>query len=156
MTALLLALCAIAGVHLLWTAFVAGRPAHAPGPVDRVPRVRRSSRAALEDWMAQAGLDGVDTRELAAVLLALAVTGALTGWVLFAGALPSLALAVLAVALFAAGIVILLFTIGTDLGRDFWARFGLHLLASWCLAGGVVLIASRSEELTPGATMLEA
>lgn len=70
--------------------------------------------------------------------------------------LPSLALAVLAVALFAAGIVILLFTIGTDLGRDFWARFGLHLLASWCLAGGVVLIASRSEELTPGATMLEA
>lgn len=96
MTALLLALCAIAGVHLLWTAFVAGRPAHAPGPVDRVPRVRRSSRAALEDWMAQAGLDGVDTRELAAVLLALAVTGALTGWVLFAGALPSLALALFA------------------------------------------------------------
>ena len=67
-------------------------------------------------------------------------------------ALPSLALAVLAVALFAGGIAILLFTIGTDVGRGFWARAGMYALASWCLAGGVVVIASRSDELTPGAS----
>ncbi len=86
MSAFLLALCAVSGVHLCWTA---RRTASAPAAD---ARDRRAPRWSLDEWLTQAGLADVDKREFLAVLLALAAGGALAGWVLFAGALPAAAM----------------------------------------------------------------
>ncbi len=90
MSAFLLALCAVSGVHLCWTA---RRTASAPAAD---ARDRRAPRWSLDEWLTQAGLADVDKREFLAVLLALAAGGALAGWVLFAGALPAAAMGVFA------------------------------------------------------------
>ena len=91
MTALLLTLCAVAGVHLLWSSRRA--PRHdAPRAAVRRPR----STEALDEWLAQAGLAEVDKREFVAVIAVLAGAGGAVGWLLFAGALPALAMAAFA------------------------------------------------------------
>ena len=89
MIALVLAATAVVATFLLYTALAYGhqgfgRTSPAGGP-------RRGISAALDDWMAQAGLEEVDRREFVAVLLALAALGAVIGWMLFAGPLPAIA-----------------------------------------------------------------
>jgi tight adherence protein B len=88
MTPYVLALLAVTGVHLSWAA---RRTTTAPTAPSRVHAARRRARPSLDDWLAQAGLAGIDKREFAAVLAALAVVGAIAGWILFAGPLPAVA-----------------------------------------------------------------
>lgn len=60
-------------------------------------------------------------------------------------ALPAIALAVLAVAFFAAGIALLVFAFWST--WTFWPRVGLGLVGSYALACAVALIATRSGEI---------
>jgi tight adherence protein B len=87
-TPYLLALLAVIGVHLSLTA---RRPAAPSTASPATGTVRRSARPSLDDWLTQAGLAGVDKREFAVALAALAVVGAIAGWILFAGPLAALA-----------------------------------------------------------------
>ncbi len=90
MIALALAGLAATGAYLLYSALAFGRTSLRRPSVDGPPR----RRVAVDEWLAQAGLDGIDRREFSAVIIALGAAGALAGWVLFAGALPAAALAV--------------------------------------------------------------
>jgi hypothetical protein len=60
-------------------------------------------------------------------------------------ALPAIALAVLAVAFFAAGIALLVFAFWST--WTFWPRVGLGFAGSYALACAVALIATRSGEI---------
>ena len=93
MTGLLLALVAAVGVFYLYTACAFGWRGIGPGPAwPRSTTTDRRRRAA--DWLVQAGLEDVDTRQFAVVTAALVVLGALVGLGLFGGALAALALGV--------------------------------------------------------------
>lgn len=86
MTPLLLALCAAAGVHLLYSELVLGqRGLRAPAALrDR----GRSSRR--RDWLVQAGLAEIPLREVAALIAVLAVAGGAAAYAVFGGLLPAL------------------------------------------------------------------
>lgn len=88
MSALLLALVAAYGVHLLYTAVAFGWTGAAPGP--QVARLAPGSHR-LRDWMVQAGFDDVGPRELAAAAGVLFVVGAVLAYALFGGVLAPLA-----------------------------------------------------------------
>lgn len=79
MTAILAAIGAGYGVHLLWTSVVLGWQGLRPGPAERREQVGPRVRA----WLAQAGLDDVTPAEFAGVTVAVGVLGALTGAVVF-------------------------------------------------------------------------
>lgn len=79
-----LAVCAGLGVYLLYTALAFGWSGLRIGAV---PRRRRTHR--LDQWLAQAGLHGIDRRELATVVAVFAVAGATVGALLFAGVVPA-------------------------------------------------------------------
>ena len=85
--ALVLALLAAYGVFLLYTALALrwGGLGLAPQN-DRRPTGRQRSA----EWLAQAGLEGVEPREFAAVMVVLFVVGAALSFALFAGVLPAL------------------------------------------------------------------
>lgn len=85
--ALVLALLAAYGVFLIYTAFAMGWSGLGLGPTRRR---RRSTGRSSAEWLAQAGLEGVEPREFAAVMAVLFVMGAALGFALFAGALPAL------------------------------------------------------------------
>lgn len=92
--ALVLALVAVVGVHLVWTG-----PRSSEGSSRSSTQAERrhgAPRASIDEWLAQAGLAEVDKREFVAVIAALAFGGAITGWLLFAGVLPAIAMAVFA------------------------------------------------------------
>lgn len=98
MTAVVLALLAGAGVHLLFTRYALGRrrllprrPPVPPGATAPGPR--------LERWMAQAGLDHLRASEFAAAVGALGLLGALAGVVVFAAPIPALVLGIFAAGL---------------------------------------------------------
>lgn len=84
--ALVLALAGAYGVFLLYTATVLDWTGVGLGPASIVRRRRRPAG----DWMAQAGLDGVEPREFLGVMAVLFVVGAALAYALFAGALPAL------------------------------------------------------------------
>lgn len=86
MTAVLLALLAAAGVHLLYSELVLGqRGLRAPAALrDRGRQARR------RDWLVQAGLADIPVREVAAVVAVLAVAGGLTAHAVFGGILPAI------------------------------------------------------------------
>ena len=88
MSALLLALVAAYGVHLLYTAVAFGWTGAAPGPhlVRRAPGSHR-----WRDWLVQAGFDEVRPAELAAAAGVLFVVGASVAYALFGGVLGPLA-----------------------------------------------------------------
>jgi tight adherence protein B len=92
-TALLLALVAAAGTHLLVTA---GRPGRALAAV-------RRDRWHVTDWLVQAGLDGVRVRDLVAALGAVALVGAAVAFAVFGGAAAALVAGVFAASLPIAG-----------------------------------------------------
>lgn len=87
MTALLLAVMAAYGVFLIYTALAMRWTGFGLAPVDRS---RQSGRRRTAEWLAQAGLEGVEPREFAAVMAVLFVVGAALAYALFAGALPAL------------------------------------------------------------------
>ena len=89
LAALLAAVAAAVGVHLLWTA------AHGERRI-RVAPARRVPRRAARDWMVQAGLADVNAAEFVGVMGALAVVGAVLAYAIFGGILPSLVAALFA------------------------------------------------------------
>jgi tight adherence protein B len=84
---LALALVGAYGVFLIYTALVFEWTGvgFGPAPAATAPRRRR-----MAEWLAQAGLDGVETPELAAVMGVLFVSGAAVAFALFGGVLPAL------------------------------------------------------------------
>ena len=86
---LVLAVLAGAGAYLLYSALVLGmRDIELP----RNPERRRRRR----DWLVQAGLADVPMRDLAAVVIALGVLGALGAYAVFGGVLPAIVVAAFA------------------------------------------------------------
>lgn len=84
--ALLVALLAAYGVFLLYTAVVCDWQGVGLGPsVAGAGTGRRRSR----QWLAQAGLEEVDTKEFAGVMAVLSVVGAGLAYALFGGLLPA-------------------------------------------------------------------
>ena len=84
--ALLLALVGAYGVFLVYTSVVFGWKGVGLGPAPA--RARRQRRRTTE-WMAQAGVDGVSSRELVAASAVLVVVGAAATFALFGGLLPA-------------------------------------------------------------------
>lgn len=89
LVALLLALAGAYGVHLLYTAVALRWTGVAPGP--RVTR-RARTRRGPQDWLVQAGLDGVRPGEFVAVVGVLGIVGAAFGFAVFGAPVPALAL----------------------------------------------------------------
>ena len=87
MTGLLLAVLAGVGVYLIFTELALGWRGLRLPQAKGVAR-RRSRR---RDWLVQAGLADIPVRELAAVIVALAVLGAVAAYAVFGGPLPALA-----------------------------------------------------------------
>src|SRR3546814_13637607 len=88
MTGLVLAVMAAAGVYLVFTALALGWRDLAPAP--SLARERR--KAVRRDRLVQAGLAGIPVRDLAAVIVALVMVGALAGYAVFGGIVPALAI----------------------------------------------------------------
>lgn len=87
MIALSLAICAATGTHLLYTSIVLGQ---------RDLRIRTrlaapATRARRRDWLVQAGLADVRGRDVAGVVIALALCGGLGAFAVFGGPLPAIA-----------------------------------------------------------------
>lgn len=89
LVALLVALAGAYGVHLLYTAVALRWTGVAPGP--RATRKVRTRRGP-QDWLVQAGLDGVQPGEFLAVVGVLGLVGAAFGYLIFAAPIPALAL----------------------------------------------------------------
>jgi len=85
-TGLLLAMLAGAGAYLLYTSLVLGIRGI------NLPRARPERRRRRRDWLVQAGLAEVPMRDLAAVIVALGVLGALLAYAVFGGLLPAIAM----------------------------------------------------------------
>ena len=105
MTALLLAMTAAAGVHLLVTAWL--RRTRTPqgrggGTGDRTgelvstrrPRAVARLRSRAADWLVQAGLAGLRPSEFVGVSIGLCLLGGLVAFALFGGLVPSVVAAV--------------------------------------------------------------
>jgi len=91
---LLLAVAGAYGVHLLYTAVALRWSGLGPGP--RPGGGRGSGRRGPQEWLAQAGLDGVRPLEFGAVVAVLALVGAALGYAVFGAPLPALAVALFA------------------------------------------------------------
>lgn len=87
MIALLLALVAGLGVHLLWSGLVVGQRSLLVG---RRSPTSSDPVAMLEQWLEQAGLEGVRAVEFAAVTATIAVLGGALTFAVFASPLPAL------------------------------------------------------------------
>ena len=94
MTAVLLALAAAYGVHLLLSALVLDWTGVAPGPTGA--HRPRAGRRRLQDWLVQAGLESSAPAELAGVVAVLALLGGALAFGLFGGVLPPLVAAAFA------------------------------------------------------------
>ena len=86
--ALLVALAGAYGVFLLYTAVAFGWAGVGVGPAPAGGR--RRGRRGTTEWLAQAGLVGVEPREFLGVMAVLFVVGAALAYALFAGVLPAL------------------------------------------------------------------
>ena len=82
----MVALVGAYGVFLVYTALVFGWRGVGLGPAAS----RRTPRRRTQDWLAQAGLDEVRTKEFVAVTVALFILGAGLAYALFGGVLPAL------------------------------------------------------------------
>ncbi|HEX2048110.1 MAG TPA: hypothetical protein VHF27_10115 [Acidimicrobiales bacterium] len=86
---LLIALAGAYGVYLLYTAAVFGWRGVGVGPASR--RSDSRSRTRAEQWLAQAGLEGVGLTEFVTVMAVLFVVGAGLTFAVLGGILPALA-----------------------------------------------------------------
>jgi tight adherence protein B len=92
-TAVVVALVAAYGVHLLYTGTALGWRGLRVGP----PATRRSAgRRRISQWLAQAGLADVPARQFGAVMAVVSGGGAVVAFALFGAPLPALAGAVMA------------------------------------------------------------
>lgn len=92
MSALVVTAAVGLGLHWLYTGTVHGWTGLGFGPPS--PRPAPALRGIeLERWLTQAGLEGIDAREFAAVVAMLFVLGSVVGYALFAGPVPALVLA---------------------------------------------------------------
>lgn len=91
MFALIVALAAGLGVHLLYTSIAYGERA-----VVRSRRRRRSLSATIEDWLTQAGLAEVSGKEFVSVSFAIAGGAALIGYAAFGGVVPAIGISLCA------------------------------------------------------------
>jgi tight adherence protein B len=87
---LLLAIVAGAGAYFLYTSLVLGQRGLRLTQADPTRGRRR------RDWLIQAGLADVPVRDLAAVVVALALVGGMAAYAVFGGILPALATAAFA------------------------------------------------------------
>jgi len=123
--ALVVAVVAGYGTHLLYSAAVLGWHGIGPGPRivsrSRVTRTNEHLRGRLRSWLIQSGLDEVGPVEIATVLGALFVGGTGAGAVLFGGFVPAVLLGA-----FAASAPIATYrrrrAAGLDRARDAWPR----------------------------------
>ena len=90
MTALALALVGGLGVFYLYTALAYGWTGAAPGPADT--RLGRSPTRSAQQWLVQAGLEGVSTSQFLLTSAALFVVGAMVAFGIFGGILPAFVL----------------------------------------------------------------
>ena len=90
---LVLALVAGAGAYLVYSSLVLGMQDIA------LPRTNADRRRRRRDWLVQAGLADVPTRDLVAVVIALGVLGAIGAYAVFGGVLPALAVGLFAATL---------------------------------------------------------
>lgn len=97
MTAVVLAVIAAYGVHLLYTGAVLRWRGLRVGPA-RVRGASARRRAPVDQWLAQAGLADVPHRQLAIVLGAVWMVGAVVAFALFGAPLPAAAGGLLAMA----------------------------------------------------------
>ena len=88
MVAVLLAMAAAYGVHLVFSALTMGWTGIGPGP--STGRRPGPARPQLRDWLVQAGLETSAPAELGAAVSALAVVGGVVAFGLFGGVLPPL------------------------------------------------------------------
>jgi tight adherence protein B len=86
-TAVLVAVLAAYGVHLVYTAAMGWRGLRV-GPAPLTPR---PARHRTSQWLAQAGLEDVAPREFVAVMAAMFVGGAVVAFAFFGAALPAVA-----------------------------------------------------------------
>jgi tight adherence protein B len=91
--ALLLALVAAYGAHLIYTAVVFNWKGVAVGPPTASVRPARQQ---TREWLVQAGLGEIQVREFVGVMVALFVMGAGVAFVIFGGVLPAFVLGVFA------------------------------------------------------------
>ena len=92
MTAVVVALLAAYGTHLVYTAAMGWRGLRV-GPAPLTPRPRRHP---TRQWLAQAGFEDVPTREFAAVMTAVFCAGAVVAFAFFGAPLPAVAGGILA------------------------------------------------------------
>src|SRR3954453_6752620 len=85
---LVVTLAGMYGIWLLYTSAILGWRGVAPGP--QLTRQRRL-RWSPDEWLVQAGLEGIRPGEFSAVVVALFVLGAVTAFAMFGGILPALA-----------------------------------------------------------------
>ncbi|MEO0492159.1 MAG: hypothetical protein AAF081_01950 [Actinomycetota bacterium] len=90
MTALIISAAAALGVYWLYTAVVFGWRGFGFGPA--VTRRAVVERRDVDAWLRQAGLEDVDRREFAAVVVMLFVLGAVVGFAAFGGVVPAVVL----------------------------------------------------------------
>ncbi|MBI2708694.1 MAG: hypothetical protein HYX34_03245 [Actinobacteria bacterium] len=93
MIALVLALVGAYGVHLLYSGAVLGWDGVGPGPRRARALVRHRS---VDEWLVQAGVEGVRPGEFAAVVAVLFALGLAGGYVVFGAIVPSFALGLFA------------------------------------------------------------
>ncbi len=86
MTTLLVSGSAALGTYWLYTAWALGWRGLRLAPH---PNVRRRARIDVDAWLAQAGLEGIDSREFGAVIVALFGLGWLGGYVVFGGVIAA-------------------------------------------------------------------
>ncbi|HEX9766013.1 MAG TPA: hypothetical protein VGA36_04560, partial [Nitriliruptorales bacterium] len=86
MTGLVLAILAGTGAYLVYTDVVLGWR-----DLRGLARPDRPSRARRHDWLVQAGLAEIPLRDLAAVVITLAVVGAASAYAVFGGPVPAVA-----------------------------------------------------------------
>ncbi len=97
MSAILAAVAAAYGAHLLYTAVVLRWSGIGPGPARSTPTSR--PRRTPTEWLAQAGLGSVAVGEFVAVIAVVFVVGAALGALLFGAVVPALAGGVFAASL---------------------------------------------------------
>jgi tight adherence protein B len=86
--ALVLALVAAAGVHLMWTALALGWSGYGTGPATPAGRTRR--RPPVRRWLAEAGLGEIAPAEFIGASCGIGVVGALVAYAVFGGVGPVL------------------------------------------------------------------
>jgi tight adherence protein B len=85
------ALLAATGTYLVWTAVALGWRGFGIGP-----RLGQKRRRTLREWLVQAGLGDVRSRDLIAAITVVAVVGAAGGYLLFGAAIPAAIIGVFA------------------------------------------------------------